>query len=210
MIPYVLNYNIAMKKIVSPINLRKDRLPPGQHWIPYPIVYDIVDHLPDWDMESYRFKVWGEVENPIELTYEELLKLPSVELVADFHCVTRWSVKEISWEGVPAREILKLVKPKESAKFVFVYCLEGYTTNMPLEYFAREDTILAYKMFGETLPKEHGYPLRLVVPRLYAWKSAKYVWGIELRERDKPGYWEERGYHMLGDPWKEQRFWGSD
>ena len=210
MIPYVLNYNIAMKKIVSPINLRKDRLPPGQHWIPYPIVYDIVDHLPDWDMESYRFKVWGEVENPIELTYEELLKLPSVELEADFHCVTRWSVKEISWEGVPAREILKLVKPKESAKFVFVYCLEGYTTNMPLEYFAREDTILAYKMFGETLPKEHGYPLRLVVPRLYAWKSAKYVWGIELRERDKPGYWEERGYHMLGDPWKEQRFWGSD
>ncbi len=200
---------MSKKRIVSPINQRKDRLPPGQHWINYPLVYDIVDRLPQWDIEKYRFKVWGEVENPIELTYDELLKLPSVELIADFHCVTRWSVKEIQWEGVPTREIIELVKPKEDASYVFVYCLEGYTTNMPLEYFAKEDSILAYKMFGETIPREHGYPLRLVVPQLYAWKSAKYVWGIEFRKEDKPGYWEERGYHMLGEPWNEQRYWGD-
>ncbi len=200
---------MAKKRIISPINKRKDRLPPGQHWIQYPLVYDIVERVPDFDISRYRFKVWGEVENPIELTYDELLKLPSVELVADFHCVTRWSVKEIVWEGVPTQEIIKLVKPKPTARYVFVYCLEGYTTNMPLEYFAKEDSILAYKMFGEPLPKEHGWPLRLVVPQLYAWKSAKYVWGIEFMKEDKPGYWEQRGYHMLGDPWKEQRYWGD-
>jgi len=197
------------RRIVSPINLREDRLPPGQHWIRYPIVYDIVERLPNFSIDTYRFRVWGEVENPTELTYEDILKLPAVELVADFHCVTRWSVKEILWEGVPTREIIDRVRPKPQAKYVLVHCLEGYTTNMPIEFFSQEDSILAYKMFGETIPREHGYPLRLVVPRLYAWKSAKYVWGIEFRKEDKPGYWEERGYHNQGDPWKEQRYWGD-
>ncbi len=196
------------KKIFSPINSRKDRLPPGQHWINYPLVYDIVERVPDLDPEKYRFRVWGEVEE-LDLTYEQIASLPQVELIADFHCVTRWSVKEIQWEGVQTKEILRRVKPKEGANFVHVHCLEGYTTNLPLEYLNKEDSILALKMFGQTLPKEHGFPLRLVVPQLYAWKSAKYVWGIEIRREDRPGYWEERGYHMLGDPWKEQRFWGD-
>lgn len=196
-----------MKRIVSSINLRQDRLPPGQRWISTPVVYDIVEQIPDWDMKSYRFKVWGLVENPIEMTYEELLGLPSVELIADFHCVTRWSVKDLLWEGVPTAYILNIVKPKEKARFVMVHCLEGYTTNMPIEYLLEEDSILAYKMNGQTIPKRHGYPLRLVVPKLYAWKSAKYVWGIELIERDTPGFWEQRGYNMRGDPWKEERYW---
>ena len=200
---------MGKRRIVSPTVTRKDRLPPGQHWIQYPIVYDIVERVPDVDIKKYRFKVWGEVENPLDLSYEEVLDLPSVEVVADFHCVTRWSVREILWEGVPTEEIIKLARPKEDAKYVFVYCLEGYTTNLPYEFFAKEDSLLAYKMFGEPIPKEHGYPLRLVVPQLYAWKSAKYVWGIEFRKEDRPGYWEERGYHMVGDPWKEQRFWGD-
>jgi DMSO/TMAO reductase YedYZ molybdopterin-dependent catalytic subunit len=195
------------KRIVSDINLREDRLPPGQRWISAPIIYDIVDDIPDWDMGSYRFKVWGEVEEPLDLTYEELLSLPSVGLVADFHCVTRWSVKEILWEGVQTLEILKRVKPKDSARFVLVHCLEGYTTNLPLEYLYEEDTILAYKMMGQVIPKRHGYPLRLVVPKLYAWKSAKYVWGLEILKEDVPGFWEQRGYHMRGDPWKEERYW---
>ncbi len=197
------------KKIISEINRREDRLPPGQHWINYPLVYDIVERLPDFDISRYRFRVWGEVQQELELTYDEILSMPSVELIADFHCVTRWSVKEIQWEGVQTIEILKRVKPKEDANFVMVHCLEGYTTNLPLSYLWEEDSILAYKMYGEPIPKEHGYPLRLVVPKLYAWKSAKYVWGIEIRKEDRPGYWEERGYHMLGDPWKEQRFWGD-
>lgn len=195
------------KRIVSDINLREDRLPPGQRWISAPIVYDIVEDIPDWDIKSYRFKVWGLVESPIELRYEELLSLPSVELVADFHCVTRWSVKEILWEGVQTREILRIAKPKPEARYVLVHCLEGYTTNLPLEYLLEEDSILAYRMYGKPIPKRHGYPLRLVVPKLYAWKSAKYVWGLELLPYDVAGFWEQRGYNMRGDPWKEERYW---
>ncbi|MFN3947006.1 MAG: sulfite oxidase-like oxidoreductase [Aquificaceae bacterium] len=196
-----------MKKIVSSINLREERLPPGQRWISSPIVYDITDHIPQWDIREYRFKIFGLVEEPLEFTYEEFLKLPSVELVADFHCVTRWSVKEISWEGVQTSYLLQLARPKANAKYVMVHCLEGYTTNLPLEYLYEEDTLLAYKMYNKPLPLRHGYPLRLVVPKLYAWKSAKYVWGIELLQEDKPGYWEQRGYNMRGDPWKEERYW---
>jgi len=196
-----------MKRIISDINLREDRLPPGQRWISAPIVYDIVDNIPDWDMEGYRFKVFGLVENPIEMTYQEVLSLPAVELIADFHCVTRWSVKEIHWKGVQTKYILEMAKPKKEARFVMVHCLEGYTTNMPIEYLWEEDSILAYEMNGQTIPKRHGYPLRLVVPKLYAWKSAKYVWGIELMEKDSPGFWEQRGYNMRGDPWKEERYW---
>ena len=195
------------RKIISPINLREDRLPPGQKWISAPIVYDIVENIPNWNIKDYKFKLFGLVENSLELSYEEILKMPSVELVADFHCVTRWSVKEISWEGIQASYLLELARPKASAKYVLVHCLEGYTTNMPIEYLYEEDTILAYKMNGKTIPLRHGYPLRLVVPKLYAWKSAKYVWGIELLEEDVPGFWEQRGYNMRGDPWKEERYW---
>ncbi|MFN3472091.1 MAG: sulfite oxidase-like oxidoreductase [Aquificaceae bacterium] len=196
-----------MKRIVSPINLREDRLPPGQRWISAPIVYDIVDEVPQWDIKGYRFKVFGLVENPIELSYEEILSMPSVELVADFHCVTRWSVKDITWEGVQTSYLLDLAKPKPTAKYALIHCLEGYTTNLPLEYLYNEDSILAYKMYKKPIPLRHGYPLRLVVPRLYAWKSAKYVWAIELLQEDKPGFWEQRGYNMRGDPWKEERYW---
>ncbi|WP_448588560.1 sulfite oxidase-like oxidoreductase [Thermocrinis sp.] len=195
------------RRIISSINLREDRLPPGQRWISEPIVYDIVDEIPEWDLSSYRFRVFGEVEEPLELTYEELLSLPAVELVADFHCVTRWSVKDIVWEGVQTLEIMKMAKPKENARFVLVHCLEGYTTNVPLEYLFEEDSVLAYKMMGKTIPKRHGYPLRLVVPKLYAWKSAKYVRALEILAEDTPGFWERRGYNMRGEPWKEERYW---
>ncbi|MEN3029082.1 MAG: sulfite oxidase-like oxidoreductase [Aquificaceae bacterium] len=195
------------EKVISSINQREDRLPPGQRWISAPIVYDIVDHIPQWDIEDYRFKLFGLVENPLELTYQELLSLPSVELIADFHCVTRWSVKEMQWEGVRTSYLLNLAKPKPSARHVLVHCLEGYTTNLPLEYLYEEDSILAYKMYGKPIPLRHGYPLRLVVPKLYAWKSAKYVWGIELLEEEILGFWELRGYNRRGDPWREERYW---
>ncbi len=198
---------MEIKTLISDINLREDRLPPGQRWISAPIVYDIVDEIPRWDMEQYRFRVFGLVENPLELSYEEILKMPPVELIADFHCVTRWSVKEIKWEGVQTLHILSLAKPNPEAKYVMVHCLEGYTTNLPIEYLYEEDSILAYKMYGKPIPLRHGYPLRLVVPKLYAWKSAKYVWGIEILKEDAPGFWEQRGYNMRGDPWKEERYW---
>ncbi len=198
---------MEIKTLISDINLREDRLPPGQRWISAPIVYDIVDEIPRWDMEQYRFRVFGLVENPLEFSYEEILKMPPVELIADFHCVTRWSVKEIKWEGVQTLHILSLAKPNPEAKYVMVHCLEGYTTNLPIEYLYEEDGILAYKMYGKPIPLRHGYPLRLVVPKLYAWKSAKYVWGIEILKEDAPGFWEQRGYNMRGDPWKEERYW---
>ena len=200
---------MGKRRIISPtVEKRlKGQLPPNQKFIRAPIVYDIVSEIPDWDMEKYRFKVWGEVENPLELTYRELLSsFEPVELVADFHCVTKWSVAEIVWEGIQTKEIMERVKPKDGAKWVTVHCLEGYTTTFPLKYLFEEDTILAYKYMGHPLPKRHGYPLRLVVPQLYAWKSAKYVWGLEITKEPKEGFWEERGYHLIGDPWKEERF----
>ena len=197
------------KKIVSPtVELRKKgNLPRNQKFIKAPIVYDIVSDIPDWDMEKYRFRVWGEVENPLEYTYEGLLNsFEPVEVVADFHCVTKWSVPEIPWEGIQTKQLMEVAKPKPSAKWVKVHCLEGYTTVFPIEYLFKDDTILAYKMYGKPLPKRHGYPLRLVVPLLYAWKSAKYVWGLEILDHYEDGFWEERGYHPVGDPWKEERF----
>ena len=200
---------MAKKRIISPTVERrlKGELPPNQKFIKAPIVYDIVPDIPDWDMKNYRFRVWGEVENPLSLTYEELLNsFEPVEVIADFHCVTKWSVPQIPWEGIQTEEIMQKVQPKEGAKWVTVHCLEGYTTVFPLEYLFKEDTILAYKMYGKPLPKRHGYPLRLVVPLLYAWKSAKYVWGLEITKEPKGGFWEERGYHLVGDPWKEERF----
>ncbi|ADC89224.1 oxidoreductase molybdopterin binding protein [Thermocrinis albus DSM 14484] len=195
------------RRIVSPCREREDRLPPGQRWISSLIPYDIVDEVPDWDMSSYRLKVWGLVEEPIELSYEDILRLPSVELLADFHCVTRWSVKDLLWEGVPTALILSMAKLKPEGRYALIHCLEGYTTNVPVEYLLMEDSILAYKLGGKPLPKRHGFPLRLVIPSLYAWKSAKYVWGIEILQEDTPGFWEQRGYHMRGDPWKEERYW---
>jgi len=200
---------MAKKRIVSPTVLRRlsGELPPGQKFIKEPIVYDIVSEIPDWDVESYRFKVWGEVQNPIEVDYHTLLStFEPVELIADFHCVTKWSVPQTVWEGIQTKRIMEMVKPLPSARWVTVYSLEGYTTVFPASYLFEEDTLLAYKFMGKPLPKRHGYPLRLVVPQLYAWKSAKYVWGLKLTAEPEEGYWEKRGYHLVGDPWKEERF----
>jgi DMSO/TMAO reductase YedYZ molybdopterin-dependent catalytic subunit len=191
------------KTIISPINLRKDRLPPGQRWIEKPILYDISPNT-DFDMSSYNFKVYGEVEVEKTFTYEELISLPQVELIADFHCVTHWSVKDIHWEGVQTKEILNMVKPK--SPYLLVHSLEGYTTNLPVEYLFEDDVILAFKINGEILPKRQGYPVRLVVPKLYAWKSAKYVTAFKFTKENIAGYWEQRGYHMHGDPWKNERY----
>ncbi|MEN3034573.1 MAG: sulfite oxidase-like oxidoreductase [Aquificaceae bacterium] len=182
-----------------------DRLPPGQRWISKPVVYDIVDTIPLWDTDGYTFELFGLVENPLKFKYSELIELSRDEIVADFHCVTRWSVKDINWKGIKVSRLLEIAKPMPQARFVFVRCLEGYTTNMPLEYF--QDGILALYMNGEVIPREHGFPLRLVVPKLYAWKSAKYVKSVELIENDQAGFWEQRGYNMRGDPWKEERYW---
>ncbi len=194
-----------MKTIISPINNRPDRLPPGQHWTSKLHVLGIADP-PDIDLSQYRLKIFGEVEEPVVLTWEDILDLEKVKLIADFHCVTRWSVADVEWIGFHVNEIKKLVNIKETAKAVMIHSLDGYTTNVPLEYFFDEDVIFAYKLFDKPLPEDHGFPLRLIVPKLYSWKSAKHVSGIEFMKENLPGFWEQRGYHLIGDPWKEERY----
>ena len=194
-----------MKKIISPINSRPDRLPPGQHWTNKLHVLGISDP-PDIDLSQYRLRVFGEVEETVVLTWDDIQDLEKVNLIADFHCVTRWSCPDVSWIGFQSLELKKIVNIKSSAKSVMIYSLDGYTTNIPLEYFFDVDVVFAYKLFDSPLPADHGYPLRLVVPKLYSWKSAKHVSGIEFLPEDRPGFWEQRGYHILGDPWKEQRY----
>jgi DMSO/TMAO reductase YedYZ molybdopterin-dependent catalytic subunit len=182
-----------------------ERLPSGQRWLDEPIVYDVAN-VPPVNLSTYVLSVLGAVAHPAALSWEELLSLPCVELVRDFHCVTTWSVRDIKWEGVRTRELVDRVAPDPDARWVLVSGRDGYTTNMPIEDFSRPDSLLAYRMNGAEIPPDHGHPLRLVVPALYAWKSAKYVERIEFLTHLKRGYWEERGYHDRGDPWREERY----
>ncbi|MGB0035500.1 MAG: molybdopterin-dependent oxidoreductase, partial [Candidatus Acidiferrales bacterium] len=148
------------------------------------------------------------VEKPLRLTWEEFTRLAMKEVVADMHCVTRWSRFDVRWEGVPFAEVMKLIQARPQAKFVMVAGENGYTSNVPLADLLRPTTLFALKHNGEPLPEEHGYPVRLVVPHLYAWKSVKWVRGLEFMAQDLPGFWEQNGYHIYGDPFKEERFSG--
>ncbi len=194
-----------MRKIVSSVNKRSDRLPPGQHWSNKLHILGISEP-PEINLSEYRLHISGEIEKPVVLSWDDLIALEPVELTADFHCVTGWSCPDVKWTGFHVDQIKSLVKLKPTVRSVMVHSLDGYTTNIPVEYFFDEDVIFAYKLFDKPLPSDHGYPLRLIVPKLYSWKSAKFVHKIQFMEKDLPGYWEKRGYHILGDPWKEQRY----
>nr|BCX00834.1 MAG: sulfite oxidase-like oxidoreductase [Bacteroidota bacterium] len=196
---------MRVPRLESP-NLRRP-MPPGQRYIDTFPIYDITPQRPRFDPATYRFRIWGACEAPLELSWQELEALPRLEVVADFHCVTTWSKRALVWEGIPVRILLERVRPHPEAVQAMAHCLEGYTTNVPLSYLWEEDVLLADKLNGAPLSPEHGAPLRLVVPRLYAWKSAKYLCGLELQTDFLPGFWEERGYHLIGDPWEEQRYW---
>jgi DMSO/TMAO reductase YedYZ molybdopterin-dependent catalytic subunit len=137
------------------------------------------------------------------------MKLQTVEMVSDFHCVTRWSKRDLRWEGVPTHTILDTANPKPNVVQVMAHRMEGYTANIPMEYFRKEDSLLAFRLGEDLLSPEHGAPIRLVVPKLYAWKSTKYLSGLEFQTDWESGYWEKRGYHLIGDPWKEQRQYHS-
>ncbi len=181
------------------------RLPPGQSLtLKWPVLH--YGDVPDFNPATWNFRTAGLVERPIHLSWEEFLNLPRVQVTADFHCVTRWSRFDNHWEGVAFRTIYEMTKPKPEATHVMIHCEEGYTTNVPLADLLEENVLFAFKHDGEPLPPEHGGPLRLVVPKLYAWKSAKWVRGLEFMPHDRPGFWEQNGYHIYGDPWKEQRF----
>lgn len=182
------------------------RLPPEQSLTTkWPIL--TYEPTPTFDPETYRFRMWGAVEEPLELTWEALQALPRVQLTADFHCVTAWSRFDNTWEGVAVRELLARVRPKPEAQFVMAHSWSGYTTNMSLADLDDDDTLVAFKHDGAEIEREHGGPVRLIVPKLYAYKSAKWLSGLEFMEKDRPGFWEVRGYHNHADPWKNERFW---
>lgn len=185
------------------------RLPPGQiitrKW---PVLH--FGTVPAVDLAAWRFDVYGAVEQPLSLSWADLQALPRQQTVCDIHCVTRWSRYDNAFEGVPVREILARARPRASAGFVLVHAENGFTTNLPLADLDRPANLLATTHDGEPLPAEHGGPVRLLVPHLYFWKSAKWVRGFELLEEDYPGFWEQNGYHMRGDPWAEERYGRPD
>lgn len=181
------------------------RLPPGQSLtLKWPVLH--AGTVPAFDPQTWTFSVRGFVREPFELTWDEFRALPRVRVQADFHCVTTWSKLDNVWEGVSVRTIVERARPEPEARFVIQHCDGGYTTNTPLEDLLHDDVLLADTHSPEPLTPEHGGPLRMIVPHLYAWKSAKWLRGLEFVETDRPGYWEERGYHMYGDPRREQRF----
>ena len=184
------------------------RLPPGQSLtLKWPVLH--YGSVPRFDPERWDFRVYGAVDAPVRWTWSEFNALPKVKRHSDFHCVTRWSRFDNDWEGVAFWEVLERVKLKAGARYVLVHAEQGFTANVPLADLDREEVLLATHHDGQPLSPEHGYPLRLIVPHLYAWKSVKWVRGIEFLDQDAPGFWEQNGYHMYGDPWREQRFSGE-
>jgi DMSO/TMAO reductase YedYZ molybdopterin-dependent catalytic subunit len=185
-----------------------DRLPPGQyHTDRFPVLH--AGAVPSSDTAAWDFTVGGLVENSLRLDFEEFRRLPTTSLVADIHCVTKWSKFDTEWEGVPAKAVLEMAGARPEATHVLVRAEQGFTANLPLEDFARDENLFAWRYGGEELEADHGWPLRLVVPHLYFWKSVKWVRGFDLLDHDEPGFWERNGYHMYGDPFKEQRYWGD-
>ncbi len=187
--------------IISPDTRRENRIPPGQTRTRKWPVLD-AHGTPEIDLETWRFEAGGLVEHPQSWSLDEFLQLPPVRVYADFHCVTRWSRLDNVWSGVSAREMARLVGVKPEARFVLVHGYDyGWTTNLPMEYFMAEDSLFAWSHDARPIPPEHGGPVRLIVPQLYAWKSAKWVKGIYFLAEDEPGFWERGGYHMRGVPW---------
>jgi DMSO/TMAO reductase YedYZ molybdopterin-dependent catalytic subunit len=193
--------------IVSPDTRRANRIPPGQSRTKKWPVLDAFG-APELEAAQWKLKIGGLVSRPVLLDWAQFLELPRVTVFADMHCVTRWSRLGNVWEGVSTRHVIDLAGgPKPEARFVIAHGYDnGWTTNLPLDEFLAEDALIAIRHDGEDISLEHGGPARLMVPRLYAWKSAKWLGAIELVEKDRPGFWERNGYHNNGDPWKEERF----
>jgi DMSO/TMAO reductase YedYZ molybdopterin-dependent catalytic subunit len=181
------------------------RLPPGQYITDkWPVLH--AGSVPETDLATWGFRVWGQVEREAALSWEEFNELPKVEVTQDIHCVTRWSRFDVTFEGIPWSALAELVAPKPTARFAIAHAEHGYTANSPLSALEDPLAVLATHADGAPLTPEHGGPLRLVVPGKYFWKSAKWLRGIELLSTDQPGFWERYGYHNDADPWKEERY----
>ena len=184
------------------------RLPPGQyHTERFPVLHE--GSVPDFDLATWDFLIDGSVVEPKRLTWGDMMNLSTSTITTDIHCVTKWTKLDTTWEGIPTRVVWDLIEPSADVTHVMVRAEHGYTTNLPVEDLLAETSMFALRYDGEPLTPEHGYPMRLVVPHLYFWKSAKWVRGLTLLTQDSPGFWERNGYHMYGDPFAEQRYWGD-
>ena len=181
------------------------RIPPGQRLTDrFPVLH--YGPVPKFDPATWDLRLFGLVEEEVVFTYEQFTALPTVRVITDIHCVTGWSKLDTVWEGVVFSELMNHIRLLPGARYVVVHSEYGFTANLPLEALMDDDVLLAYRYGDAPLTPEHGYPLRLVVPKRYFWKSAKWVRGLEFMAQDRPGFWEQRGYHNDGDPWKEERY----
>lgn len=185
--------------------VQEGRIPPGQSLtLKFPVLH--YGPVPPFDKDTWTLRAFGLVNEEKVWTWDEFQQLPTTKLTCDIHCVTRWSKLDTVWEGVRFRDFVELVGVKPEAKFVIAHCEYGFTANTPLEVMLDDDVLLAYKYDGKFLDPEHGFPLRTLVPKRYFWKSAKWLRGVEFVDKDRPGFWEQAGYHNDADPWKEQRY----
>ncbi|MEC4982945.1 MAG: sulfite oxidase-like oxidoreductase [Oscillatoria sp. PMC 1068.18] len=181
-----------------------DRVPPGQYLTQgFPVL--TYGAVPQINTDEWELKIWG-LAQPKTFTWSEMLNLPQSEFTNDFHCVTRWSKLDVKWTGIKVTDFIKNLELDPKATHVLQHCYGGYTTNLTLEEFNREDNFFAHTLFDEPLPADHGGPVRTVVPHLYAWKSAKWINGLEFLDREELGFWERNGYHRRGEPWAEERY----
>lgn len=185
----------------------RPRVPPNQS-VTTSFYTLTAEQVPSVDVNSFTFRFWGQVREPTEMTWQQLMAVKHTTMMADFHCVTRWSMLGTEWGGALVRDVLEAahVEVSASARFVMAHCVTEFTTNLPIEALLADDTMLVWEWNGLPLTVPHGGPLRLLVPSLYAWKDAKWVSGFEFLAEDQAGFWESRGYHMHGDPWKEERY----
>lgn len=181
------------------------RLPPGQALTQkFPVLH--YGPVPPFDAATWDLRVFGEVEREMRWTWQEFQALPTVQITTDIHCVTGWSKFDTTWEGPRFRDFIQLFGVKPTARYVIAHCEYGFTANLPLEEMMGDEVLLAWKYDGKPLDPDHGFPLRLLAPKLYFWKSAKWLRGLEFSAKDAPGFWERAGYHNHGDPWKEERY----
>jgi DMSO/TMAO reductase YedYZ molybdopterin-dependent catalytic subunit len=191
--------------IISPDTERKVRIPPGQHEVTgFPVLH--YGSVPKVDTNKWTFRIFGLVDKEKTLSYADFVALPHVRVFSDIHCVTTWSRLNNLWEGVSTSALKDIVSIKDEAEFAIIHAEHGFTTNLALTDFFEKDVLFSTGFNRQPLTPEHGAPVRLVVPRLYFWKSAKWVTGVEFTDEDKPGFWESNGYHNHGDPWKEERY----
>ncbi|RCW71921.1 sulfite oxidase-like oxidoreductase [Saliterribacillus persicus] len=200
-----------LKKAKTPPRNEKygDRLPPGQTLTKkFPILHE--GEVPEYDMNTWSLRVFGEVEDEKTFSYDDLMKMPQTTIVRDIHCVTRWSKFDNTFTGVKFSDFLKALNIKDNVKHVMVYGDQDYESNIPLEDLLHDDILIAHSYENEPLTPQHGYPFRLIVPHLYFWKSVKWITAIEFLEEDRPGFWERNDFHNYGDPYKEERFSTDD